>query len=107
MNTTTARVVFVTAASEDEAATIGRTLVEERLVACANILPGIRSIYRWQGKIEDEPEVMLIFKTTEARIPALIRRVRELHSYDVPEIIALPILQGHEPYLDWVRENSV
>ena len=106
MPDTETRVVLVNTGTQKEAEKIARTLVEERLAACANLIPQIRSIYRWQGKIEDEPEVMLIFKTTEPRIPALIERVRELHSYDVPEIIALPILQGHTPYLDWVRENS-
>ena len=106
MNTTTARVVFVTAASEDKAATIGRTLVEERLVACANILPGIRSIYRWQDAVEDDSEVLMVMKTVEACADAVITRVVELHSYDVPEVIVLPVERGNRPYLDWVQDST-
>jgi len=96
--------VFITAGSEDEAATIGRTLVEERLAACANIASPIRSIYLWDDKIEDESETLIIIKTTHKRLPDLIRRTEELHSNNVPEIVALPILRGYEPYLDWVAE---
>ncbi len=99
-------VVFITAGSEDEAAKIGRTLVEERLAACANIVPRIRSIYRWQGKIEDEPEVLMLLKTTRARLQALIRRASELHGYQVPGIVALRIGEGHAPYLEWIQENA-
>ena len=106
MNDTSIRIIFVNTGSEDEAVTIAHTLVSERLAACGNVLPQIRSIYRWQGKIEDEPEVMLLIKTTEDRIPALIDRVNQLHSYDVPEIIALPITQGSRSYLDWVIQNT-
>ena len=102
---TNARVVFANVGSQEEAQDIGRIVVEESLAACVNILPPIKSIYRWKGKIEEEPEVMLIFKTIQDRLPALIHRVNELHSYDVPEIIALPIIEGHEPYLEWIREN--
>ena len=96
--------VFITAGSEDEAATIGRTLVEERLAACANISSPMRSIYLWKDKIEDESEALIIIKTTHERLPDLIRRAEELHSNNVPEIIALPILRGYQPYLDWVAE---
>ncbi len=106
MNDTAVRIIFVNTGSEDEAATIAHALVTERLAACGNILPRVRSIYRWQGKIEDEPEVMLLIKTTEDRIPTLIDRVNQLHSYDVPEIIALPITQGSESYLNWVIQNT-
>ncbi len=106
MTQTESRIAFVTTGSEDEALKIGRTLVEEGLAACANLLPQIRSIYRWQDKIEDEPEVLMILKTTQSRLPALIDRVQELHSYDVPEIVAVPIVAGLKPYLDWVRENT-
>jgi len=98
-------VVFVTA-PENEAAALSKTLVEERLVACVNIVPGLRSIYWWQGKIEDEPEVLCIMKTRSNLFESLRDRVRELHSYEVEEIIALPILAGNLPYLDWIKENT-
>ena len=98
-------VVYVTAPAE-EALQMARTLVEERLVACVNIVPGLRSIYWWQGKVEDEPEVLCIMKTQTRLFEALCDRVRELHSYEVEEIIALPILAGNLPYLDWIKDNT-
>ena len=98
--------VFVTASSLDEASRIARTMVEERLAACGNIIPQLRSIYRWQDEIHDEPEVLLVLKTSSALFESLRSRVLELHSYDVPEIIALPVEAGHEPYLDWIVENT-
>jgi len=98
-------VVYVTA-PEDEAVNLAKTLVEERLVACVNIVPGLRSIYWWQGKVEDEPEVLCIMKTRGNLFESLRDRVRELHSYEVEEIIALPILAGNLPYLDWIKENT-
>ena len=98
-------VVFVTA-PEDEAVTLAKTLVDERLVACVNIVPGLRSIYWWQGKVEDEPEVLCIMKTRGNLFESMRDRVRELHSYEVEEIIALPILAGNLPYLDWIKENT-
>ena len=98
-------VVYVTA-PEDEAADLAKTLVEERLVACVNIVPGLRSIYWWQGRVEDEPEVLCIMKTRSTLFEPLRDRVRELHSYEVEEIIALPILAGNLPYLDWIKENT-
>ena len=98
-------VVYVTA-PQDEAVDLAKTLVEERLVACVNIVPGLRSIYWWQGKVEDEPEVLCIMKTRSKLFESLRDRVRELHSYEVEEIIALPIVAGNPPYLDWIRENT-
>ena len=98
-------VVYVTA-PEDEAADLAKTLVEERLAACVNIVPGLRSIYWWQGRVEDEPEVLCIMKTRDNLFELLRDRVRELHSYEVEEIIALPILAGNLPYLDWIKENT-
>jgi len=98
-------VVFVTA-PENEAPALAKTLVEERLVACVNLVPGLRSIYWWQGKVEDEPEVLCIMKTRSNLFESLSDRVRELHSYEVEEIIALPILAGNLPYLDWITENT-
>jgi len=98
-------VVYVTAL-ENEAAELARTLVEERLVACVNIVPGLRSFYWWQGKVEDEPEVLCIMKTRSELFASLRDRGRELHSYEVEEIIALPIIAGNPPYLDWIKENT-
>jgi periplasmic divalent cation tolerance protein len=97
-------VAFITASNEDEAAKISRALVESRLAGCVNIIRNIRSIYSWQGKIEDEPEVLMIAKTRKPLLDALMKRVKELHSYTVPEIIALPIVEGSEDYLKWLRE---
>lgn len=97
-------VVFMTAPGEDEAASIGRSLVEEELVACCNIVPNLRSIYRWKGKIFDEQEVLCIMKTKRALFSKLSKRVKELHSYDVPELISLAIDEGSEDYLKWIKE---
>jgi periplasmic divalent cation tolerance protein len=99
-------IIVMVTAPEKEAPSLARTLVEERLVACVNLVPGLRSLYWWQGKMEDEPEVLCIMKTRGALFDALRDRVRELHSYTVPEIIALPIIRGNEPYLEWIRENT-
>jgi periplasmic divalent cation tolerance protein len=101
-----ALVVYITAPNEDEAAKIARTLVEEKLAACVNIVPGIRSIYSWQGKIEDEQEVLMIVKTRYKHFKALKAKVLDMHSYTVPEIIALPIVDGSEEYLDWLKKAT-
>ena len=95
-------VVFSTFPSEDKAADIARTLVSEGLVACANLVPPVRSIYRWQGELCDERETLAIMKTTRERFDALRDRLVALHPYEVPEVIALPVEAGHAPYLDWV-----
>jgi len=97
-------VVFITASNEDEASKIARALVEEKLAGCVNIVKDIRSIYSWQGKIEDEPEVLMIAKTQKALFDSLAEKVKALHSYTVPEIIALPIIEGSEDYLKWLEE---
>ncbi|MBU0495974.1 MAG: divalent-cation tolerance protein CutA [Chloroflexi bacterium] len=99
-------VVLVTAGSLDEAVSIGRAVVEERLAACANVVPGVRSIYRWQGTVHDDPEVLLVIKTRADRFDQLAHRVQELHSYDVPEIIALPLATGSSRYLAWLNEAT-
>lgn len=96
--------VLVTAGSEDEAATIARTLVEERLAACCSIIPAVRSVYRWEGAVQDERETLLVIKTAAAMFPRLEERIRALHSYDVPEIIALPIVEGSADYLAWLGD---
>lgn len=95
--------VLTTAPNVEVAERIGETLVEEGLVACANVVPGVRSIFRWKGAVSHESEVLMILKTTTESLPALSRRVVDLHPYEVPEVIALDVRAGHEPYLDWVR----
>ena len=100
-------VVFITCGSEEEASKIAHALVDERLAACANMISPIRSIYRWQGKICDEREWLLVVKTRETRFQDLEKRVKSLHSYEVPEIISLPILAGSSSYLSWLEESTV
>ena len=99
-------VVFVTCGSEDEALKIARALVEEKLAACANMISPLRSIYRWEGKICDEKESLLVIKTRQSLFEDLAKRVKALHSYSVPEIIALPITEGSPAYLNWISENT-
>lgn len=96
-------VVLVTAPDADTAARLAHTLVEESLAACGNLVPGVRSIYRWQGAVHDDAEVLLVLKTRADRVEALRARLVALHPYEVPEVLALPVLDGHGPYLDWVR----
>ena len=97
-------IVFTTASNEDEAAKIANELVKAKLAGCVNIIKDIRSIYSWQGKIEDEKEVLMILKTQKALFDSFMKKVKELHSYSVPEIIALPIIAGSEDYLKWLKE---
>ncbi|MBX5491930.1 MAG: divalent-cation tolerance protein CutA [Chloroflexi bacterium] len=98
-------VVYITAPSTAEAERLARALVDERLAACVNRLP-VQSIYRWQGQVEEAEEVLLIVKTVRARLDLLASRVRALHSYSVPEIIALPIVAGWPAYLGWVESET-
>jgi len=99
--------VFVTCNSLKEAGKIGRALVEARLAACANILQGpVRSIYRWKGSIESAREVLIMLKTSRKRFAALEKEIRRLHSYDMPEIIALPIERGSRAYLRWLGDSA-
>jgi periplasmic divalent cation tolerance protein len=99
-------VVLVTAGDADEAARIGRALVGERLAACANVVGPIRSIYRWQGAVEDASEHLLLLKARAGDVAALEARVRALHSYDVPEVLALPVRGGSAAYLAWLAEST-
>ena len=99
-------VVLVTTANADEGARLGRTLVEERLAACANVIGPIRSIYRWQGAVEEADEHLVLLKARGADVGALEARVRALHSYDVPEVLALPVTAGSAPYLDWLADAT-
>jgi periplasmic divalent cation tolerance protein len=96
--------VFITASAEEEAAKIAHSLLENRLAACVNIIRNIRSIYRWKGKVEDDAEVLMIAKTKKSLFDPLMNKVKELHSYAVPEIIAIPITEGSEDYLEWLNE---
>jgi periplasmic divalent cation tolerance protein len=98
-------VVLVTAPSADEAARIARVLVEEKLAACGNVVPGVRSIYRWQGKVCDEQEALLVLKLPAKRFPELRDRVVALHPYEVHEVVALRIEDGSEKYIDWIVQS--
>jgi len=95
-------VVFSTASSAEEAEKIARGLVNERLAACVNVVPAVRSIYRWQGNIEDSQEVLLIIKSSRERFDALRTLLEKLHSYEVPEVIAMPVVDGARNYLNWM-----
>lgn len=100
-------VVFITVSSPEEGERIAKAVVEKRLAACVNIIPGLRSVYRWQGKVCDDKELLLVAKTTETLFDRLEKEVKSLHSYKVPEIIALPIIKGSDGYLSWIDENTV
>jgi len=99
---TDCRLVFCTCPDQETAARIAGRLVGDRLAACVNLLPGLTSIYRWQGEVQREAEVLLLIKTVAARVPALSETLRGLHPYELPEIIALPITDGLPDYLTWV-----
>jgi periplasmic divalent cation tolerance protein len=103
---TDALVVLVTTPTPERAAEIARAVVEERLAACGNVVPGLRSIYRWEGKLQDDSEALLVLKTTRARFDALRDRVLALHPYEVPEVIALPIEAGSAKYLAWIAGET-
>ncbi len=96
-------IVLMTASTKEETVRIVRTLLEERLIACANIMDPVSSFFWWQGKIEEEKEVLVIMKSHETLFKKLSKRVMELHSYDTPEILALPIVNGSPSYLDWMK----
>ena len=100
------RVGFITAPDAETGARIARALVEERLAACVNLVPGIRSIYRWEGAVEEDAEVLLVVKTRADRAGDLASRVAELHPYDLPELVLLPAVGGSPAYLDWVRAEA-
>jgi periplasmic divalent cation tolerance protein len=98
--------VLITASSQDEAAKIGTALVDEHLAACVNIVPDIRSLFFWEGKTRDEHETLLIAKSRRPLLARLVCRVKTLHSYTVPEVIALPIVGGSPDYLAWLNETT-
>jgi len=101
-----AQIIYSTIGSLQEARTIATTLVRERLVACVNLIPNVESIYRWKGKIEDAHETILIAKTQDAKAQATITRIRQLHSYELPDITLLPITGGLPEYLAYLTEES-
>jgi periplasmic divalent cation tolerance protein len=98
--------VYVTCGSTEEAKRIGRTLVEQRLAACANVLPGMASCYRWQGRVEEASEAVLILKTSKEKAPGVIARAAELHSYSVPCAVELPVMSGNPAYIDWILAET-
>jgi periplasmic divalent cation tolerance protein len=100
------RFCWVMCADAEEARRIGRAVVEARLAACANVLGAASSIYWWQGKLEQATETPLVLKTRAALVPALIDRVKALHSYECPCVIALPVVEGYPPYLAWIAEET-
>jgi len=95
-------VVLVTTPDPGTGLALVRELVESRLAACGNLIPGVTSVYRWKGEVHQDPECLVIFKTTTARVGELRRRAIELHPYDVPEFLTLSVVDGHPPYLEWV-----
>ena len=99
-------VVLCTVGSAEEAERIARSLVDRRLAACVNVVPGVASFYRWKGEVARDSEWLLFMKTTAARFEALREAVVELHPYDIPEVVELPIERGHAPYLDWIDAST-
>lgn len=99
-------VVWTTIGSTADGRGMASILVNERLAACVNVLPEMESIYRWKGQVESDHERQIVIKTTAGRVAALRARVHELHDYDVPEFIVVPIVGGNEPYLNWIREST-
>jgi periplasmic divalent cation tolerance protein len=97
--------IYITAGNKDEARTLGRELVESKLAACVNIIDNMNSMYVWQGEIQDDKEVILIAKTTEAKVPELLEKVKALHSYDCPCILNIPVSGGNKEFLDWIANE--
>jgi periplasmic divalent cation tolerance protein len=97
--------VYITTGDKAEAGRIGMALVESRLAACVNIIDQMTSLYRWEGQIQEDQEVILIAKTTQKNVPALKEKVKAMHSYECPCIVCLPVTDGYEPFLTWVKEQ--
>jgi len=102
-----AAIIYSTTGTIDEGKKIARILVEEKLVACVNIIPHVNSIYRWQGNIEEDDESILIAKTTDKNIEKVIQKIKKTHSYEVPDIVAFPITSGFKKYLKWVEDETL
>jgi periplasmic divalent cation tolerance protein len=103
---TDAMLVLTTLPNADAAGEMAKSLVEEKLAACANIFPAVRSLYRWQGKIQDENEVLVLLKTRQEHFERLKSRILELHPYEVPEVLAIPVEQGYQAYLEWLARET-
>ena len=99
-------VILVTTVNEEEAVRIGKGMVDAKLAACANIIPGVQSIYRWKGKVVKAQETLLILKSTRPRYRALEKAIKTMHTYETPEIIALPVKEGLDQYIGWVRSET-
>ena len=99
------RFIYITVGNKDEAKIIGKELVVSKLAACVNILDHMSSLYQWDGEMQEDTEVVMVAKTTEDRIPDLIEKVKSMHSYECPCIVSLPVLGGHQPYLEWIGEQ--
>lgn len=100
------RSIYVTTADQAQAEALAEALLEQRLIACANVLPGMRSLYRWEGRVQRDDEVAMILKTTASHIDDVLLAIEELHPYDVPCAVAWPVVDGLPAYLDWVREET-
>lgn len=98
--------VYSTFPTQAEAFSVCGKLLEERLIACANLLPGMTSIYRWEGQLRQEAEIAVLMKTTGARVPAVTARVKDLHSYELPCIMACPLQKGFAPFMQWVADET-
>jgi periplasmic divalent cation tolerance protein len=103
---TDAMLVLTTLPNADAAAEMAKSIVEERLAACANLFPALRSIYKWQAKMEDQNEVLVLFKTRQEHFDRLRSRILELHPYEVPEVLAIPVEQAYQPYLEWLAKET-
>ena len=99
-------VILVTAVNQEEAVRIGKGVVNAKLAACVNIIPGVQSMYRWKGKVVKAQEVLLILKSTKPRYCALEKAIKAMHTYETPEIIALPVKEGLDQYIGWVRRET-
>ena len=99
------RIVLSTAGSEEEGARIAKSLLERKLCACVNLVPKVRSLYRWEGEVQDDAEVLLIMKTTQGKLGALSDHLAQIHSYDVPEVLAIAVDKGSASYLEWLAES--
>jgi periplasmic divalent cation tolerance protein len=102
----TPTMIYITTSSTEEALRIGRDVVALRLAACANVLPGVTSVFRWQGEVQEDGETALILKTRSELVEPLTKRVKELHSYDCPCLVALPIAGGNPDFLQWIAEET-
>jgi len=97
--------IYITTSGEEESKKIAKKLLEERIVACANIIPSMKSFYWWEGEIEEDKESILILKTRSDNLDTIIRRVKDIHSYDIPCILEIPIQNGSEDYLNWLEDS--